>query len=160
MRVFIVRHAIAEERSPDVPDDARALTRRGKRRFRRAARGLARLFSKPDLLLTSPLVRARQTARLAGRAWKVSVQEENALAGGSIQDLDDVLRRLPAGSSVGLVGHEPQVSEFLAHLLGSTHPDRLTFKKGGVAVIDLPEGPDRVGVLLAVLPPRVLRRAR
>ena len=160
MRVFIIRHAIAADRSPDVPDDSRPLTRRGKRRFRRAARGLARLFASPEHLLTSPLVRARQTARIAGRAWKNDFKEENALAGGSIQDVDAVLRRYQPGSTVALVGHEPQVSELLAHLVGSTHADRLTFKKGGVAVVDLPAGPDGVGVLLAVLPPRILRRAR
>jgi phosphohistidine phosphatase len=160
MRLFIIRHAIAVERSPDIPDDARPLTPEGRRRFRQAARGLARLFPAPDLLLTSPVLRARQTARIAAKAWHVPPKEEAALDGGSVADLASALRRVPGPSAVALVGHEPQVSEFLAHLLGSTQPDRLTFKKGGVAVVDLPEGPDGVGVLLAVLPPRALRRTR
>jgi phosphohistidine phosphatase len=159
MRLYIVRHAIAAERSPDVPDDSRPLTEEGERRFRQAARGLARLFPAPDYLLTSPLVRARQTARIAGKAWRVKPTPEEALGGGSLEDLSAALRRIPATSSVALVGHEPQVSEYLAHLLGSKHADRLTFKKGGVAVVDLPSGPDGVGVLVAVLPPRILRRA-
>jgi phosphohistidine phosphatase SixA len=87
------------------------------------------------------------------------VTEEAALDGGSVAELESALRRVPAPSAVALVGHEPQVSEFLAHLVGSTQPDRLTFKKGGVAVVDLPAGPAGVGTLVAVLPPRVLRRA-
>lgn len=159
MRLIIIRHAIAVDRSPDVPDDERPLTEEGRKRFRQAARGLARLFPKPDLLLSSPLLRAEQTARIAAKAWSVRVTEEAALAGGTVGDLEAALRRLPPQSTVALVGHEPQVSELLAHLVGSTQPDRLTFKKGGVAVVDLPAGPASVGTLLAVLPPRVLRRA-
>jgi phosphohistidine phosphatase len=159
MRIFIIRHAIAVDRSPDIPDDARPLTPEGRKRFRRAARGLARLFPKPDLLLTSPLLRARQTASIAGKAWGLRLTEEAALGGGSVAELESALRRVPARSSVALVGHEPQVSEFLAHLVGSTQADRLTFKKGGVAVVELPAGLDGAGVLLAVLPPRVLRSA-
>ena len=160
MRLIVIRHAIAVDRSPDMPDDARPLTPEGKKRFRQAARGLARLFPKPDLLLTSPLLRAQQTAGIAAKAWRVPPKEEAALDGGSVADLQSALRRLPAQSTVALVGHEPQVSEFLAQLVGSNQPDRLTFKKGGVAVVDLPAGPDGVGVLVAVLPPRVLRRTR
>lgn len=159
MRLIIIRHAIAVDRSPDIPDDERPLTEEGRKRFRQAARGLARLFPPPDLLLSSPLVRARQTARIASKAWSVPVTDEAALAGGTVGDLEAALRRVPAQSTVALVGHEPQVSEFLAHLVGSTQPDRLTFKKGGVAVVDLPAGPASVGTLAAVLPPRVLRRA-
>jgi len=160
MRLFIIRHAIAVERSPDLPDDARPLTEEGKKRFREAARGLARMFPKPDLLLTSPLVRAQQTARIAARAWHVRITEEVALAGGSVSELEAALRKLPAESTVALVGHEPQVSEFLAHVIGSTQPDRVTFKKGGVAVVDRPAGSDGPGMLVAMLPPRVLRVSR
>jgi phosphohistidine phosphatase len=159
MRLIVIRHAIAVDRSPDIPDDARPLTQEGKKRFRQAARGLARLFPPPDLLLTSPLLRARQTARIASKAWHVPLTDEDALGGGSVADLESALRRVPAQATVALVGHEPQLSEFLAHLVGSNQPDRLTFKKGGAAVVDLPAGPDGAGTLVAVLPPRVLRRA-
>jgi phosphohistidine phosphatase len=159
MRLILIRHAIAADRSPDIPDDARPLTPEGKKRFRQAARGLARLFPTPDLLLSSPLVRARQTARIASKAWHVAVTDEDALGGGSVADLHSALRRVPAQAVVAMVGHEPQLSEFLAHLLGSNQPDRLTFKKGGVAVVDLPAGPEGAAALAAVLPPSVLRRA-
>jgi phosphohistidine phosphatase len=159
MRVFIIRHAIAAERAPGVVDDERRLTKRGTRRFRGAARGLARLFAPPDAMVSSPLVRARQTARIAARAWDgLDVTRDASLAGGSIEDVTALLARFPASASVALVGHEPQLSELLAHLVGSNDAARLAFKKGGVAVVDLTDGPQSPGRLAAFLPPGVLRR--
>lgn len=161
MRVFIIRHAIAEDRAPGVVDDERRLTKRGKKRFRLAARGLARLHAPPSAMVSSPLVRARQTARIAARAWDgMEFTRDGALAGGSIEDVLALLFRFPADASVALVGHEPQLSELLAHLVGSKDAACLAFKKGGVAVVDLPEGSRSAGRLAAFLPPRVLRAAR
>jgi phosphohistidine phosphatase len=160
MRVFIIRHAIAEDRAPGIVDDDRRLTKRGKRRFRGAARGLARLYAPPTALVSSPLVRARQTARIAARAWEgMEFTRDAALAGGSIEDVHALLSRFPAEASVALVGHEPQLSGLLAHLVGSQDPAGLAFKKGGVAVVDLLEGAS-AGHLAAFLPPSVLRAAR
>jgi phosphohistidine phosphatase len=161
MRVFIIRHAIAAERAPGLVDDERRLTKRGKLRFRGAARGLARLYAPPTAMVSSPLVRARQTARIAALAWdRMKVTRDEALAGGSIEDVMTLLARFPATASVALVGHEPQVSELLAHLVGSNDAARLAFKKGGVAVVDLPEGAQSPGRLAAFLPPGVLRTVR
>lgn len=160
MRVFIIRHAIAADRGPGVVDDERRLTKRGKKRFRAAARGLARLFDRPAAMVSSPLVRARQTARIAARAWdRLPFTRDEALAGGSVEDVVDLLQRFPASTSVALVGHEPQLSELLAHLVGAPEADRLAFKKGGVAVVDLDEGTRSAGRLTAFLPPSVLRSA-
>jgi phosphohistidine phosphatase SixA len=90
----------------------------------------------------------------------MKVTRDEALAGGSVEDVLTLLARFPADTTVALVGHEPQLSELLAHLVGSNDADRLAFKKGGVAVVDLPEGTRSVGVLSAFLPPGVLRAAR
>jgi phosphohistidine phosphatase len=161
MRVFIIRHAIAEDRAPGVVDDERRLTKRGRRRFRGAARGLARLYAPPSAMVSSPLVRAWQTARLAARAWdRMAFTRDAALAGGSVEDVLGLLARFPADASVALVGHEPQLSELLAHLVGSRDAACVAFKKGGVAVVDLPEGASSAGRLAAFLPPSVLRAAR
>ena len=161
MRVFIIRHAIAADRAPGVVDDERRLTRRGKERFRGAARGLARLYPPPAVMVSSPLVRARQTARIAALAWdRLKFRRDDALAGGSVEDVLTLLARFPASASVALVGHEPQLSELLAHLVGSNDAARVAFKKGGVAVVDLPEGTRSVGRLSAFLPPGVLRAVR
>jgi phosphohistidine phosphatase len=61
---------------------------------------------------------------------------------------------------VALVGHEPWLSELLARLLGSSHDERLEFKKGGVALVDVPGRLEDGGRLVAYLPPRLMRRLR
>jgi len=160
MRLLIIRHATAVPRgTPDMPDDERPLTRQGERRFRRAAEGLARLVKRPDALLSSPLPRARRTAEIAAKAWgKVEVQEEAALAGGSFNEIATVLGRFPAESTVAIVGHEPDLSSVLGRLLGTSHGERLTFKKGGAALADVPGSLSEGGTLVWFLPPRILRR--
>ncbi|HSD65172.1 MAG TPA: histidine phosphatase family protein, partial [Vicinamibacteria bacterium] len=70
MQLLIIRHAIAAERgTPGIPDEERPLTPEGETKFREVAKGLARLVARPDALLTSPLLRARQTAAIAAEAW-------------------------------------------------------------------------------------------
>lgn len=161
MRLLIIRHAIAVPRgTPDIPDDERPLTPRGVRRFRSAAAGLARMMKRPDALLTSPLPRARQTAELAARAWgKLKVTETPALAGGTFEELTAVLDKFPPEATVAIVGHEPDLSDLLARLLGTTHAERLTFKKGGAALLEIPGALSGGGVLLWYAPPRLMRLA-
>ena len=163
MRLLIIRHGIAVPRgTPDIPDDERPLTKRGRRRFRSAARGLAALVKRPDFVLSSPLPRARQTAEVAVRQWgkKVDVIEEAALAGGSVEEIATMLNRYPGESTVVIVGHEPDLSELLARILGTTHDERLTFKKGGAAMVEVPGSVLEGGALLWYLPPRLMRTLR
>lgn len=160
MRLVIIRHAIAVARgTPGFPDQERPLTAKGSERFRQAAKGLARVVARPDALLTSPWLRAKQTASIAATAWgRVTPKETAALAGGSFEDQAAVLDRYPKDATVALVGHEPYVSELLARLLGSSAVGRLAFKKGGVALVDLPGRLADGGSLVSFLPPRVLRK--
>jgi phosphohistidine phosphatase len=160
MRLLIIRHATAVPRgTPDMPDDERPLTKRGERRFRQAAEGLARLMKRPDTLLSSPLPRALRTAEIAAKAWgKVEVEEEPALAGGTYNQVATALGRFPAESTVAIVGHEPDLSALLGRLLGSSHGERLTFKKGGAALVDVPGPLSDGGALVWYMPPRLLRR--
>lgn len=165
MRLLMLRHAIAvPQESAGVPDDERPLTRRGKRRFQRAARGLARIQGPPDVLLTSPLLRAVHTARIAAKAWGgIEPIEERALAG---QDLDAILAAVAAhaestgedeDATVALVGHEPSVSGLMARLIGAARAERLAFRKGGAALVELAGAPAEGKRLLWYLPPRILR---
>jgi phosphohistidine phosphatase len=160
MRLLIVRHAIAVPRgTPGIKDADRALTPRGRRRFRSAAAGLARALPRPHVILTSPWKRARQTAVILGRAWgRLEPLDTPALAGGNLDALDRALSAYPGGAAVALVGHEPWLSELLARLLGSGAPAPLEFKKGGVAVVDVPGALAEGGRLVAYLPPRLMRR--
>jgi phosphohistidine phosphatase len=162
MRLLIVRHAIALPRgTPGVPDAERPLTPRGRRRFESAARGLARALPRPDALLTSPWKRARQTADILAAAYgRLEPRDTPALADGNFEPLARALDAYPAKASVAIVGHEPWLSGLLARLLGSSEGDRLEFKKGGVAVVDL-DGPlEDGGRLVAYLPPKLMRRLR
>ena len=159
MRLLIIRHATAVPHgTPDVPEDQRPLTPRGDKRFRAAARGLARICRRPDVILTSPLVRARQTADIAAEAWgRIEPQEEEALAGGSFEQIAAVVDKLAKKRLVAVVGHEPDVSSLLAGVLGTSASERLTFKKGAAALVDVPGRLAEGGALVWYLPPRILR---
>jgi phosphohistidine phosphatase len=85
------------------------------------------------------------------------VAELPALAGGDPEPLLDALEAYSRRRLVALVGHEPQLSSLLALLLGTRDAERLTFRKGGAALVDLPRGPRESGRLLWYLPPRLLR---
>lgn len=160
MHLLIIRHAIAVARgTPGIPDAQRPLTPEGEEKFREAAKGLAGLVDRPDALLTSPWLRAKQTAALAAAAWgRVVPKETEALAGGSFEQLAAVLDRFPESATVAVVGHEPQVSDLLARLLGSRHADRLTFKKGAAALVQIPGRLADGGSLVFFLAPKVLRK--
>ena len=160
MKVLLVRHAPAvKSGTGGVRDHDRPLTRRGRRRFRLAARGLARIAGRPDVLLTSPLIRARQTADITARAFgRVAPRIEPALGEDDVDVLVTTLKRFPADATVALVGHEPALSGLLAHLIGMHQGEnRFAFKKGGAALVNLPEGPSVPGQLLWFVKPRILR---
>jgi phosphohistidine phosphatase len=160
MQLLIIRHAIAVERgTPGIPDEDRPLTPEGEEKFAEAAKGLAAIVDRPDALLTSPLLRAKQTASLAAAAWgKVEPTEAAALAGGSFEEYADALDHYRGDSTVAIVGHEPHLSAVLARLVGSRHDDRLAFKKGGAALVDVPGRLAGGGHLVWFLPPKVLRK--
>jgi len=158
VRLLIVRHAIAADAAPGTPDADRPLTPAGAKKFRAAARGLAAVLDPPDVLLASPLLRARQTAEIAAAAWgKVTPRSTPALAGGGFEDLAEVVDAFRARRLVALVGHEPSLSALLARLLGTPQDARLAFKKGAAALVDVPEGLAAGGRLVWFLTPRLLR---
>ena len=162
MRLLIIRHAIAVPHgTPDVPEDERPLTKRGQRRFSVAAQGLARICRRPDALLTSPLPRARQTAEIAAAAWGgIKPKDVEALAGGGFEQIAAAVDAHGGKGLVAIVGHEPDLSGLLARLLASSAAERLTFKKGGAALVEVPKRLADGGALLWYLPPRVLRSVR
>ncbi len=159
MKLLLLRHAAAMPRgTPGVGDDERPLTASGKAAFRVAARGLALIARRPDVLLTSPLVRARATAEIAIRAFKRIVPTlEPALADESVNGIVIALKAYPLNATIALVGHEPLLSALLARALGASEGGRFAFQKGGAALLDLPDGPAALGRLVWFLPPRVLR---
>jgi phosphohistidine phosphatase len=159
MKLLLVRHAAAVPRgTPGVPDDERPLTAKGKAEFLVAARGLVRIAGRPDVLLTSPLLRARVTAEITARAFKrIELTVEPALARDSVDGIVVALKTHPVGATVAVVGHEPALSALTARLLGVSKHDGLAFEKGGAALVDLPDGPSAGGRLIWFLEPRILR---
>ena len=158
--LYLVRHAIAADRGDEWPDDTkRPLTERGIGRFRECVRGLRRLDAEIDEIFTSPLVRARQTADLlaAGVEGKPAVKILEALAPGHTSTaVMSALARAAKRRRIALVGHEPEMGELAAHLIGASRP--LRFKKGGVCRIDVEGLTSRhAGSLAWFVTPKVLR---
>lgn len=159
VRLLLIRHAIAVERgTPGLPDAERPLTRDGREKFIEAARGLARIVESPDVIFSSPLVRARQTAQIARDAWDgPKVRDVDALATGDFAALAKAVDAVADKDSVALVGHEPHMSALLARLLETPHDERLACRKGGAALLEIPGALNQGGPLVWFLPPRVLR---
>lgn len=159
MKLLLIRHAAAVPRGTHgVRDHERPLTRRGREKFRLAARGLARIVDRPDVLLTSPLTRARATAEIAAAFKRLAPRIEPALAQESAEVVVTALRKHPLAATIAIVGHDPALSRLLARFLGiRPGDDRLAFKKGGVALIDLPHGPSAAGQLRWFVKPAILR---
>lgn len=164
MTVYVIRHGVAEERSPTGDDAARRLTPEGRTRMRAVARGLRALGARFDVLLTSPLSRAAETAKIVSEAYgnRPAPREFPGLAPGvGAAETVRLLRSATRAPRVALVGHEPGLSS-LASLLLTGSPDGvpIRLKKGGVIVLEVSGfGPRAGGTLRALLPPRALRRA-
>lgn len=163
MELLLVRHAIAFERNPRRwPDDGeRPLSPRGMARARAAAAGLKRLVPPPARVLTSPLLRTRQTAQILTRVsgWPKAVPTPQLLPGTPPEEFFALLARTKA-ARVAAVGHEPDLGELLAACLGGATPTRFAFRKMGIARVKFPGNAQAGrGELLCFLPPRVLRAA-
>jgi phosphohistidine phosphatase len=156
--IFLIRHAAALPLEPGRPDAVRALSREGREGFGRCVEGLRVLGIRFDRVLHSPLVRAVETAELLLPLCEGGLQLTPSLAEAPGEAL---FREAAArqGESIALVGHEPWMSVLTSILLtgDGRHSAGLAFKKGGVAWL---RGPFEAGRmrLVALLPPRVLRR--
>jgi phosphohistidine phosphatase len=161
--LYLIRHGLAATRGEAWPDDSkRPLTEQGVSRLKKSVRGLTRIGVTLDVILTSPLLRARQSAEILAAAFnpRPHVVHVEALApGGSHAAVLLELEKHARRQAIAVVGHEPNLGEFAARLIGTRHP--LEFKKGAVCRIDVdvlpPEGP---GNLRWFLTPRMLRGLR
>jgi phosphohistidine phosphatase len=160
LELFLIRHGVAEERGKDWPDDSkRPLTPDGIARLRRAARGMNKIDIGFDQIVTSPLVRARQTAEVFSEELKskppIATSDSLAPAGAPPAVIQEITRHVRK-ARVALVGHEPNLGELAAQLIGARTP--LEFKKGGVCRIDFDMLPPKGGGMLRwFLTPKMLR---
>jgi phosphohistidine phosphatase len=130
MRIYLVRHA---EAASGEPDHERRLTAGGREQARRVSEQLANAQPRPDAILHSPLVRARETAGLIATPLGITAEPDVRLAPGATAD--DVRAAIAGrGEVVVVVGHQPDCGRVAAELTGGPEPP---FPAGGVAVIDL-----------------------
>lgn len=146
MQLLLIRHARAEERALFMRDRARALTPDGRRRMRKAARGLRTLIPALTRIASSPLRRARQTADIVAAAYALTdVVSLPALSPGTPpRALLAWLRTQPPDATLVLVGHEPDLGHLASWLLAGKTQGFVQFKKGAAALIEF-AGPAAAG---------------
>jgi phosphohistidine phosphatase len=138
MELYLVRHGIAVESGGGIADTSRPLTEKGRRRFQKTARAFGKLGHRLDLILTSPLVRAVQTAEILAGATdhgEVAVLEELDQKFDAEAVRAAIAARVGKAGAVAVVGHEPQLSMLLSALSGVPQAD-LDLKKGAVVRLD------------------------
>jgi len=161
LHLYLIRHGLASERGEDYPDDSkRPLTSEGISQLRKEAKALDALGIGFDHIITSPLVRTKQTADVFAEHLKsrpsVSTSDALAPAGsatGVLQELAKHMRK----ARIALVGHEPNIGELAARLIGLRAP--LEFKKGAICCIDFEVFPPKgMGTLRWFTTPKMLRK--
>ena len=155
MQLYFLRHGEADWPDWTRPDDERPLTDFGKKEVRQVAKLLNRLKVKPNLIVTSPLPRALQTAEVAAEELKTKLRQDEALEPGfGISELGKVLKR-HSSKVLMLVGHEPDFSSVISALTGAF----LKLSKAGVALIDIDPETEK-GRLLWLFPPKFARKCK
>jgi phosphohistidine phosphatase len=162
MQLYMVRHGVAvDPSSPLVTSDSqRALTERGRAEMALHARALKRMDIAFEAVLTSPLVRAMQTAEIVCRVLECPERLVvcNELAPGcQARSLGPVLQGYASAKAVALVGHNPDFEDMAGALIGGAG-GAIVFKKGGICRIDLDHlEPHPGGSLIWHLSPKILR---
>jgi phosphohistidine phosphatase len=157
MELYFLRHGDAGSREQwKGGDSQRPLSEEGERRMQREASALALLRPSVQLILTSPLVRARQTAQIAARALGMEdrLEEDERLAPGfGTEELSRILSEHRDLRGLMLVGHEPDFSQVISACIGG---GRVECKKGALARVDIDDPRSPSGTLAWLVPPRVL----
>jgi len=137
LQLYLLRHADAGDPMAWPGDDAdRPLSAKGKRQARRLGSMLAGIGWRPDIILTSPKLRASQTAGIVGEAVDVKPDDESRLVAAlEVGDLEGILAAHPDARRVLLVGHDPDFSAIASTLTGAA----IELRKGAIARIDLPD---------------------
>ena len=160
MELYLLRHAHAGDPGGwDGPDDRRPLSEKGDKQADRLGRFLAGIGFQTDAIITSPKLRAAQTAKLVAERLGVPVGEDERLAGEvSLGTLEAILRDAGDPLRPVVVGHDPDFTELLAILCGAA---RVPMKKGALARIEF-EGttPTPPGTLTLLLTSKALARQR
>jgi phosphohistidine phosphatase len=157
MRVYFLRHGKAEDRATWRGDDAaRPLTAEGEEALRREAKALRAVDLALDLIVTSPLARARGTAEIVADELGLGgrlVEDARLAPGFDVRHLEHLLAAHGPAESVMVVGHEPDFSHTVAELIGGGD---IVMKKGGLARVDVTAPAAGGGQLVWLLTPPLL----
>ncbi len=155
MLLYLLRHANAD--TVAASDEERALTEKGQAQARKVARFCAERELRPDLILTSPLLRTRQTAAPIGERLGLEVFVTPWLASGMTpEDAVAGLREHGEFFGVMLVGHEPDFSLLIAHLLGLPNHVQILVRKASLTLLELRTPRAGAGTLHFSLPCRLM----
>ncbi len=163
MQLYIVRHGIAIDREDPQcpPDPERFLTEEGIEKTKQVAKGLAQIATVPDLILSSPYVRAMQTAEIFAKFLeypKAKIRRTDLLLPGAEPlQLFRELSKDKDSSVVFIFGHAPHLDDVLATALNSKH-QITALKKAGAALVELKRVAPPAGELVWVSTPKILRR--
>jgi phosphohistidine phosphatase len=150
MQIYFIRHGIAEERSSSQADAPRSLTDKGRAKSQYLAKRLGEIGVRFEVILTSPLVRARQTAEiLLASGLSPQLEESPWLAPeGSLEDWLDWLARSEYNKEdccLALVGHQPDLGIWAQRLVWGQSQEKILLKKNGVIAVDLPSAVNPFG---------------
>ncbi len=150
MRLYFLRHADAEERQPGTNDADRQLSAKGRRQADEAADWVRRHEIAVAAIVSSPLVRARETAEPVARALGLPVGEDERLSGGrlTLEALAGVVRGAGSPGSLMLVGHEPDFGDAIGELTGG----QVNMRKAGLALVASESLAPSAGVLEWLIP--------
>lgn len=153
MKIYFFRHGVADWPDWTGPDSERPLTKEGQKEVKRVAKALVERGVKTDVILSSPLPRAQQTAELAGAELGTPVTVEPALAPGFSAEAMRKLLGAHEGKNVMFVGHEPDFSTLVETLTGGV----VVMAKSGVARVDLESAAQARGELRWLVTPKLMR---
>jgi len=163
MNLYFMRHGIAEDRATgkNSDDRQRTLTPKGIKRIQKEAKALIRLSLSFDRILTSPLTRARETAKIVAQSLQLEdrvTEIEQLSPDQSVQELLSGLTAYAGDKDILLVGHEPLLSSAVGFLLAEKAAAHIELKKGGLCCLQV-DGvrPKKAAVLLWALTPKQLR---
>jgi phosphohistidine phosphatase len=143
MKLLVIRHGLAEDAdawaATGEPDDQRPLTDEGRKKMKKGARGLRALLGRVDLLATSPLVRAVQTAEVVAREYDALAVSVTAVLEPSREPrvFLEWLRSLDQVQTLGVVGHDPHLPALVSWLLTGVEGGVIELKKGGACLLQL-----------------------
>jgi phosphohistidine phosphatase len=164
MQLYIVRHGIAIDREDPKcpPDPERYLTEEGTEKTKQVAKGVAEVGAVPDLMLSSPYVRAVQTAEIFAAVLEHNKQKirktDLLLPGADPMQLFRELAREKQASAVFVFGHAPHLDDLIATAIGSKH-HVTALKKSGVALVEFRRLIPPSGELVWLATPKLLRKA-